>query len=169
MYNLPPDIDPQIRSHMIERQLELSAQERDQARAKLNRRFVQYNERFIPIMTILGTRSKYGISIFNLLVDSMDYKNQVVMSRSYIAHFLQTTTTSISRGLKFLYEHNLVISTKKNNVTTYHLNAWAVWRSAADMKGMATLNKPIYLDPEDQKRYNNKIKNKTPTVSFRDE
>lgn len=169
MYDLPTDINPQIRHHMIDRQLEFSAQDRDQTSAKKNRTFIQYNGRFVPIMTILGTRSKYAISIFNLLVDNMDYKNQVVISRSYLAHFLQTTPTSISRGLKFLYDHNLVVSTKKNNITTYHLNAWCVWKSAADMKGMATLNRPIYLDPADTKRYNNKIKTKSPVVTTKDE
>lgn len=128
-------LDDNSRS-FVERQAQIHQEEiaemkqRERAKKSPYSNFYQFNRDHSKEMMWLADKHPKANVILLFLLDQMDEYNAVMASYQVLSEALDTTTRTISRGIKVLKDHGFVAILKSGTSNVYIVNqklAWSSW------------------------------------------
>lgn len=140
-----------IRSGRVQETRDLDGNLISQRVIRGNKDFKQFSNRHLSSIRAIAQENPCALAVFLLLIEHMDKKNALVISRETISDLLGISTRSVSSHVKYLKDRQLIAVMRSGSSNIYHLNAQVVWSSTADKKKYAKLDAAVVLSEKEQR------------------
>lgn len=117
-----------------DQQKELKKQEKEK-----NSNFVMMYREHMPEIRWLMKKSKYASSIFNFILEHMDYNNALMCSYQVFMDYFEISKPTVTRAIKLLKDNGFIDVLKSGTSNVYIVNQEVAWSSWDNQKNIVNL------------------------------
>lgn len=132
-----------------EKQKEIEKQERE----KKNTNFIMMYREHMPEIRWLMKKSRYASSIFNFILEHMDYNNALMCSYQVFMDYFEISQVTVARAIKLLKDNGFVDVLKSGTSNVYIVNQEIAWSSWDNQKKYCKFNGNILISATENKDY----------------
>lgn len=132
-----------------EKQKEIEKQERE----KKNTNFIMMYREHMPEIRWLMKKSRYASSIFNFILEHMDYNNALMCSYQIFMDYFEISQVTVARAIKLLKDNGFVDVLKSGTSNVYIVNQEIAWSSWDNQKKYCKFNGNILISATENKDY----------------
>jgi len=134
-----------------------------------NKNFIQLSEIYMQTFIKLNTENSSGFNFFMFLLDKMDRRNAILISRDTLAALFNVKVLTISRWTRWCKDKKLIDVVKSGSSNIYCVNSNLAWKAGADKKHYAKFTTEVIVSKEEQETEHNYYKQIDLTESSKDE
>lgn len=132
-----------------EKQKEIEKREKE----KKNSNFVMMYREHMPEIRWLMKKSKYASSIFNFILEHMDYNNALMCSYQIFEDYFEISKDTVRRAIKILKDNGFIDVLKSGTSNVYIVNQEIAWSSWDNQKKFCKFNGNILISATENKDF----------------
>jgi len=134
-----------------------------------NKDFIQLSEIYMSTFIKLNAENSRGFNFFMFLLQKMDRRNAILISRETLAALFNVKPLTISRWTRWCKDKKLIDIIKSGTSNVYCVNSNLAWKAGADKKHYAKFTTEVIVSKEEQETEQNYYKQVDLTEAAKDE
>lgn len=115
-----------------------------------NKDFIQLSELHMSTLIKLNTENHKAFNFFMFLLEKMDRRNALIISRETLAALFGVNKVTISRWVRWCRDKKLIDIIKSGTSNVYCVNSNLAWKSGADKKQYAEFTAEVVVSRDEQ-------------------